>query len=88
MSRTIVWDDENIRHLLIDRADRDITIEEVEEILTSPDTVRQPARAGRDRYIGRTAAGRHLAVIAIGDLEVRPETAWAITQSRWRNARG
>ncbi len=82
----IVWDEGNLHHLLVERADRAITPEEVQEVLMDPFTVVEPGRHGRDRYLGRTASGRCLAVIGLGDEEVRPETAWEITEKRWRAA--
>jgi hypothetical protein len=84
--RRIVWDDDNLHHLLVERADRAITPEEVEEVLLDEDTAVLRARRGRDRYVGRTSAGRFLEVIALGELDVRPETAWAISEERWRAA--
>ncbi|MGH2364669.1 MAG: hypothetical protein ACRDHX_08460 [Chloroflexota bacterium] len=89
----VVWDDENLHHLLVERADREITCEEVEEVLTDPETRHEEARDGRRLAIGRSQAGRPLAgrplaVIVIGERELRPSTAWQITEERWREVHG
>ncbi len=70
------WDDENTRHLLVERGDRWISKREVEAVLVAPDTVRAAARSGRIRAVGRTAAGRCLTVIYAGSQDMRPVTAW------------
>jgi hypothetical protein len=51
-------------------------------------TVVAPRPSGRDLYVGRTRAGRPLAVEAMGDLEVYPVKAWPISEERWRKAHG
>ena len=86
MARRIIWDEDNLHHLQVDRAHRGITVDEVEEVLGDADTAVLAVRAGRDLYIGRTTAGRFLAVVALGESEVRPETAWVVTEDRWREA--
>ncbi len=82
----IVWDDDNRHHLLVERAHRGITEEEVEEVLLDEDTAVLDARHEGDRCVGRTGAGRFLEVIALGENDVRPETAWEISEERWRAA--
>jgi len=84
----VVWDEENIDHLLVQRADRGITCEEVEEVLTDADTKYKEAREGHRLAIGRSKAGRPLAIIVIGEQELRPSTAWQITEERWRQVHG
>ena len=82
------WDDENTRHLLVERADRWIAKREVEAVLMAPDTVRAVARSGRIRATGRTAAGRCLIVIYAGIHDMRPVTAWETTGrefERWQS---
>jgi uncharacterized DUF497 family protein len=81
------WDDENTRHLLVERAERWISKREVEAVLMAQDTVRAPARSGRVRAVGRTAAGRCLIVIYAGFLEMRPVTAWETTGREWERWR-
>jgi len=82
----VVWDDENLHHLLVERAARGITCEEVEDVLIGPDTTIASAKYGRRLAIGKTEPGRPLAVIFVGDLERRPYTAWQIPEQRWRQS--
>lgn len=84
--RRIVWDEANRHHLTVERAHRGITEEQVEEVLLDEDTAVLGARQGRERYVGRTSAGRFLEVIALGEVDVPPETAWEISEERWRAA--
>jgi hypothetical protein len=79
---TIRWHEHNLRHILIDHAERKITRREIEEVLLDPATVRWPARNGRWRMVGRTAGGRHLVVIVVGVTDMCPVTAWAISAKR------
>jgi len=84
----VVWDDENLRHLLVERAHREISCQEVEDVLQDSQTTKEAARAGRRLAIGRTKAGRPLAVVFVGELEARPHTAWQVSEARWRRAHG
>jgi hypothetical protein len=82
----VIKDNENLRHLLEERAEQSITPEEVEDVLLDPKAIIESARASHNRYIGQTTAGRYLAVITLGVTEIRPETAWQITGQRFRRA--
>jgi uncharacterized DUF497 family protein len=84
----VVWDEANLHHLLVERAERQISCEEVEDLLTDRETVQEEANEGRWLAIGRTRSGRPLAVVCIGQQEVRPYTAWQISEQRWSAAHG
>lgn len=84
----VVWDEDNIRHLLEERGNRQISLDEIEDVLRDPNTIKQRARSGRWRYIGKTRAGRCLAVVAIGNEQLRPETAWQTSEKTWRRFYG
>ncbi|MBI4496410.1 MAG: BrnT family toxin [Chloroflexi bacterium] len=70
------WDDDNIEHL----ARHGITPEEVEDLFAGPLVRRRGGTDAPDRFrvLGRTAAGRYLAIVyqekARGS--VRPFTGW------------
>jgi len=86
--RQVVWEaDDNLRHLLVDNADRGITAEDVEAVLKDPATAIAPLGNGHDRYTGRTVSGRALQVIGMGEREVYPKSAWWVTEDEWRRAR-
>ncbi|MDQ6774294.1 MAG: hypothetical protein M3024_15140 [Candidatus Dormibacteraeota bacterium] len=74
----IVWDDDNRRHLLLDRAARWISEADVEQVLTSAASTRKRSRRGRLQVTGRTAAGRRLTVIVERPAPglLRPIMAW------------
>lgn len=94
----IEWDEGNLVHLLEDNASRNITPEDVEQVVFSSPN---PARAVRTTYqdqdqivfFGRTAAGRHLLIATepFGQGGVRPITARDMTDREqqkyvdWRN---
>jgi len=82
----IVWDEHNQTHLLVDRADRGITVEDVEHMLTDPDTRTRPLATGAELHLGRALSGRPLAVVTVGVNELYPKTGWWITQKAWRQA--
>jgi hypothetical protein len=83
---TVVWmEDDNLHHLLVDNADRGITPEDVEAVLMDPDTAVVAMPNGHDLYTGRTAMG-YLRVIAMGEREVYPKTAWWCSEDDWREA--
>jgi hypothetical protein len=75
---SVHWDDENRRHILVERAERGITRAEVEEVLLAGNTVRWFAKTGRFFAQGRTAAGHCLRVVYVGILQMRPVTAWRV----------
>src|SRR5437763_9966095 len=82
MDATIIWDleddpDGNVQHLL----EHDVSIEEAEEVLLSPQSSRAPSRSsGLPTAFGWTSTGRHLAVVyeLVDDdpLTFRPVTAY------------
>jgi hypothetical protein len=39
----VVWDEANLHHLLVERAERQISCEEVEDVLTDRETVQEEA---------------------------------------------
>ena len=82
----IVWDEHNLHHLLVERAERGITPEDVEHVLTDLDTMVRPLPAGGDLNIGRAPSGRPLAVVTIGVAELYPKTAWWVSEKVWRRA--
>ena len=82
----IAWDEENVRHLLVDNADRGISLEDVEAVIRDPETDVDPQPSGYDFYTGRGVDGRPILVIALGEREVRPRTAIRISEDRWRSA--
>jgi uncharacterized protein len=78
------WDDDNVEHL----ARHGITPEEVEELFEGPVIRRRGGTDAPDRFrvLGRTAAGRYLAMIyqeRARDV-VRPFTGWDIRQHERR----
>lgn len=82
----IVWDEHNLFHLLIERADRGITPEDVEHVLTDPETRVRSLASGADLNIGRAANRRPLAVVTVGVSELYPKTAWWVSERTWRRA--
>jgi len=82
----IVWDEHNLFHLVVERAERGITPEDVEHVLADPDTRVQRLSSGGDLRIGRAPSGRPLAVITIGVTELYPKTAWWVTEKIWGRA--
>jgi hypothetical protein len=82
----IVWDEHNLHHILIERAERGITPEDIEHMLADPDTVVRPLPTGADLNIGRAPSGRPLAVVTIGMSELYPKTAWWVSEKAWRRA--
>jgi hypothetical protein len=85
-SARIVWDEHNLHHLLVERAERGITPEDIEHMLADPDTVVRTLPTGADLNIGRTPSGRPLAVVTIGMSELYPKTAWWVSEKTWRRA--
>src|SRR5207247_2150920 len=83
----VVWDRYNRFHLLVERAYRGISIEDVERVVTDPDTRVQPLPTGGHLRIGRAPNGRFLAVVTIGVSELYPKTAWWASEGAWRRAR-
>jgi hypothetical protein len=85
---SIHWDAENTNHILVERAERNISKAEVEEVLIGQDTVKWFAkRGGRLFAEGRTAGGRCLRVVYVGIEQMRPVTAWPVPQKeceRWQ----
>jgi hypothetical protein len=73
----VQWDGENRRHLLLENGWRNISLEEVEEVLSRP-LEQRCLRGGRRMYRGRTNAGRRLTVVVdvLSPQVVRPRTAW------------
>lgn len=82
----IVWDEYNLMHLLVDRAERGISIEDVEHVLTDPDTRTRRLPTGAEMHIGRALSGRPLATVTFGVAELYPKTAWWVTERIWRIA--
>lgn len=82
----VVWDEHNVRHLLVDNARRGITVEDVEAVLLDPDTSVHMLTTGYQLSTGRGLNGRPLVVIAVGDHEIYPVTAYWVSERRWRNA--
>jgi hypothetical protein len=80
----IVWDEHNLHHLLVERAERGITPEDIEHVLTDPDTAARALPTGADLNIGRAPSGRPLAVVTIGVAELYPKTAWWVSEKVWR----
>ena len=86
VDRIVIWDDRNTYHLLIERAHRHITQDHVETVLLDPDTATVQRPSGHDFYIGRIPPDRVLAVIAMGEREIYPLTAYWVPRARWRKA--
>ncbi len=82
----IVWDEHNLTHLLVERAERGITVEDVEHVLTDTDTRTRSLPTGAELHLGRALSGLPLAVVTIGVAELYPKTAWWITEKAWRRA--
>ena len=82
----IVWDEHNLHHILVERAERGITSEDVEYMLGDPKTVVRQLPNGADLNIGRATNGRPIAVITIGVAELYPKTAWWVSEKAWRRA--
>jgi hypothetical protein len=82
----IVWDEHNLHHLLVERADRGITPEDVEYMLMDPETVVRRLENGAELNIERAPNGRPLAVVTIGVAEPYPRTAWWVSERVWRRA--
>ena len=85
-SARIVWDEHNLHHLLVERAERGITPEDVEHMLADANTVVRPLASGAALNIGRAPNGRPMAVITIGVAELYPKTAWWVSEKAWRRA--
>jgi hypothetical protein len=85
-SARIVWDEHNLYHILVERAERGITPEDIEHLLADPNTVVQPLPSGADFNIGRAPNGRVMAVITIGVAELYPKTVWWVSEKVWRRA--
>jgi len=83
----IVWDEHNLHHLLVERAERGITPEGVEHLLMDAETVVRRLESGADLNIGRAPNGLPMAVITIGVAELYPKTAWWVSERVWRRAR-
>ncbi len=73
-------------HLLVERAPRGISVEDVEHVLTDPDTRTRSLSTGADIHLGGAPSGRPLAVVTIGVAGLNPRTAWRITEKAWRRA--
>jgi uncharacterized DUF497 family protein len=74
---SVRWDVENIHHLLVENATRNISKAEVEEVLLGTATVRWfSSRGGRFFAQGWTAARRCLRVVYVGVEQMRPVSAW------------
>jgi len=60
----VVWDDANCQHLGLDHPERQITLNEIDEVMTDPvrEEAPHPRRPGLWVTKGRTAAGRLLYV--------------------------
>lgn len=82
----IVWDEHNLFHLTVERAARGITPEDVEHVLTDPETRVQRLASAANLNIGRAPNGRPLAVISVGVNELYPKTAWWVSEKTWRRA--
>lgn len=88
MDRIIVWDDPedpagNTHHLLVTNADREISLEDVEHVINHPDTYVEHQPTGYDIYLGPALDGkRTLLVVAMGEREVYPKTAFAVADIR------
>lgn len=82
----IVWDEHNLHQLLVERAERGITSEDVEHILMDAETVVRRLESGAYLNIGRAPNGRPMAVITIGVAELYPKTAWWVSERVWRRA--
>ncbi len=82
----IVWDEHNLHHILIERAERGITPEDIEHMLADPDTAVRSLPTGADLNVGRASSGRPLAVVTIGKTELYPKTAWWVSEKAWRRA--
>jgi hypothetical protein len=76
--RSVHWDAENTRHILVERAGRNTSRAEVEEVLLGRNTVMWMSRGGRFLAEGSTAAGRCLRVVFTGVWQMRPVTAWQV----------
>ena len=84
MPPRVIWDADNLHHILVEHADRGVSRQEIDEVLLSPDVDRRPARHGRWWMTGRTAAGRLIRVIVLGVREMRPEAAYPLGEERWQ----
>jgi len=75
------WDDDNLDHL----AHHGISADEVEELFSGPILRRRGGTDALDRYrvLGRTAAGRYLAIVyqAKPSGVIRAFTGWAMSIS-------
>ena len=63
-------------------AEHDITTDEVEDVLCSPDELDRSTSTGRPIAFGYTRAGRYIAVVVeeIDDVTVYPITTFEVTQ--------
>jgi hypothetical protein len=86
VERHVVWDEDNLRHLLVEHAGRGISVADVEAVISDPQTDIDPQPSGHDFYTGRGVDRRPILVIALSDREVRPRTAIRISESRWKEA--
>lgn len=84
----IVWDEHNLHHLLVDNAQRGISVEDVEAVLNDSETVAMPRPSGAELHIGRAPSSRAMAVVTIGDQEIYPKTAWWTSERSWRRSHG
>ncbi|MGI8825536.1 MAG: hypothetical protein ACR2JC_07815 [Chloroflexota bacterium] len=80
----IFWDEHNLFHLLTERAHRGITVEDVEHVLTDPDTQSRTLPTAAGPLIGPGPTGRPLAVITVGVAELYAKIAWWVTEKTWR----
>jgi hypothetical protein len=78
----VVWDldddpEGNVSHI----AEHDVSKEEVEYVLNSPDAVANSGSSGRPVYFGFTEDGRYIAVVFewVDDDRVYPVTAYEIS---------
>ena len=88
MDRIIVWADPedpkgNAYHLLVENAHRGISLEDVEHVINHPDTQVERQETGYDIYLGPAPDGtRMLLVVAMGEREVYPKTAFVVADPR------
>ncbi len=70
--RPVVWDEANRRHLGEDHPERQISLDEIDQVLTDAGRIEiYLARRRAYQVIGRTSAGRWLVVIWIDQPEGR-----------------
>jgi uncharacterized DUF497 family protein len=75
------WDDDNVEHLAL----HGISVREVEELFEQPILRRRGGTDAPDRFrmLGRTAAGRYLAIVVQdkGQGVIRPFTGWEMSRN-------